>query len=124
MHERSALLHRVADLLIANKADVARAESLDTGKRLVESEYDVDDIVSVFRFYANTAAEDAGRVVDTGNAQRTQPDRARADRRLRPDHAVELPAAADLVEGRAGAGRRQHLRAQAERADARRRRSC
>ena len=66
VHDRSALLHRVADLLLANKAEVARAESLDTGKRIVESEYDVDDIVSVFRFYANVAAEDAGRVVDTG----------------------------------------------------------
>jgi betaine-aldehyde dehydrogenase len=68
VHDRSALLHRVAEILTANKADVARAESLDTGKRLVESEYDVDDIVSVFRYYANVAAEDAGRVVDTGNA--------------------------------------------------------
>jgi betaine-aldehyde dehydrogenase len=66
VHERSALLHRVADLLMANKAVVARAESLDTGKRLVESEYDVDDIVEVFRYYANTAAADAGRVVHTG----------------------------------------------------------
>ena len=42
-------------------------ESLDTGKRLVESEYDVDDVVSVFRHYGRVAAEDAGRVVDTGN---------------------------------------------------------
>ncbi len=66
VHDRSGLLHRVADLLVANKADVARAESLDTGKRYIESEYDVDDIVSVFRYYANTAAEDAGHVVDTG----------------------------------------------------------
>ena len=66
VHDRSGLLHRVADLLVANKGDVARAESLDTGKRYVESEYDVDDIVSVFRYYANTAAEDAGHVVDTG----------------------------------------------------------
>ncbi len=66
VHDRSALLHKVADLLVANKAEVARAESLDTGKRLVESEYDVDDIVGVFRHYANVAAEDAGRVVDTG----------------------------------------------------------
>ena len=47
---------------------VARAESLDTGKRLVESEYDVDDVVGVFRHYGNVAAEDAGRVVDTGRA--------------------------------------------------------
>ncbi len=68
VHERSSLLHRVADLLAANKDVVARAESLDTGKRLVESEYDVDDIVAVFRHYAGVAAEGAGRVVDTGQA--------------------------------------------------------
>ncbi len=66
VHDRAGLLHRVADLLQANVDVVARAESLDTGKRLVESEYDVDDIVGVFRYYANTAAVDAGRVVDTG----------------------------------------------------------
>ena len=65
-HERGALLHRVADLLLRDKADVARAESLDTGKRYVESEYDVDDVVGVFRHYGNVAAEEAGRVVDTG----------------------------------------------------------
>jgi betaine-aldehyde dehydrogenase len=66
--ERGALLHRVADLLTRDKAAVARAESLDTGKRLVESEYDVDDVVGVFHHYGNVAAEDAGRVVDTGRA--------------------------------------------------------
>ncbi len=66
--ERGALLHRVADLLVEHKADVARAETLDTGKRLVESEYDVDDVVAVFRHYAGLAGEDAGRVVDTGRA--------------------------------------------------------
>jgi betaine-aldehyde dehydrogenase len=66
--ERGALLGRVADLLVRDKDTVARAESLDTGKRLVEGEYDVDDVVGVFRHYANVAAEDAGRVVDTGRA--------------------------------------------------------
>src|SRR4051812_573964 len=40
-------------------------ESLDTGKRLVESEYDVADVVAVFRHFGRVAAEDAGRVVDT-----------------------------------------------------------
>ena len=64
--ERGALLHRVADRLVRDKPAVARAESLDTGKRYVESEYDVDDVVSVLRYYAGTAGEDAGRVVDTG----------------------------------------------------------
>src|SRR3954454_1414775 len=64
--ERGALLHRVADLLLRDKDEIARAESLDTGKRLVESGYDVDDVVGVFQHYGNVAAQDAGRVVDTG----------------------------------------------------------
>jgi len=66
--ERGDLLLRTADLLERDSALVAEAESQDTGKRLVESEYDVADVVSVFRHYGRTAAEDAGRIVDTGNA--------------------------------------------------------
>lgn len=61
--ERGALLERVARLLERDKAAVARAESLDTGKRLVESEYDVDDVVAVFDHYARLAGEDHGRRV-------------------------------------------------------------
>ena len=66
--ERGAVLWRVADLLLEHKDDVARAESLDTGKRLVESEYDVDDVAAVFRHYAGltVSGADAGRVIDTG----------------------------------------------------------
>ena len=65
--ERGDLLLRVADLLARDRAEIARAESLDTGKRLVESEYDVDDVIGVFQHYGKVATEDAGRVVDTGN---------------------------------------------------------
>lgn len=64
--ERAALLRRLADLLVAEKDEVARLESLDTGKRFVESQIDVDDIVSVFRHFADLAGVDAGRVVETG----------------------------------------------------------
>jgi betaine-aldehyde dehydrogenase len=66
--ERGALLLRVADLLERDAKEVARAESLDTGKRLVESEYDVADVVACFRYYGGIAGTDAGRVVDTGRA--------------------------------------------------------
>src|SRR3954454_11556181 len=66
--DRGALLHRVADLLTRDKADIARAESLDTGKRLVESGYEVDAVGGVLHHEANVAPEDAGRVVDTGRA--------------------------------------------------------
>lgn len=63
--ERSQVLHRVADLLERDKAEVARLESMDTGKRFVESELDVEDIVGVFRHYAGLTGAD-GRVVDPG----------------------------------------------------------
>ncbi|MFI1015963.1 aldehyde dehydrogenase family protein [Streptomyces sp. NPDC020965] len=68
--ERGRLLLRVADLLERDKDTLARAESLDTGKRLVESEYDMADIANCFRWFGGlTAAGDGGRVVDTGNPE-------------------------------------------------------
>ncbi|PWI41670.1 aldehyde dehydrogenase family protein [Streptomyces sp. ICBB 8177] len=66
--ERAALLLRVADLLVRDKDALARAESLDTGKRLVESEYDMDDIANCFRYFGNlVGAGGAERVVETGD---------------------------------------------------------
>jgi betaine-aldehyde dehydrogenase len=64
--ERGRVLGRAAELMEADRDVIARAESLDTGKRLVESQIDVDDVVAVFRHYARLAGEDAGRVIDTG----------------------------------------------------------
>jgi len=64
--ERGALLRRVADLLIRDKEAIAHTETLDTGKTLVESRVDVDDVTAVFRYYADLAGADAGRVVDVG----------------------------------------------------------
>ncbi|MFF5312066.1 aldehyde dehydrogenase family protein [Streptomyces massasporeus] len=64
--ERGDLLLRVADLLVRDKDALARAESLDTGKRLVESAYDIDDIANCFRYFGRLVASEHGRVVDTG----------------------------------------------------------
>ncbi|MFZ3598797.1 aldehyde dehydrogenase family protein [Streptomyces sp. BH104] len=64
--ERGDLLLRVADLLARDKDALARAESLDTGKRLVESGYDIDDVIACFRYYGRLAAVDEGRVVENG----------------------------------------------------------
>ncbi len=66
--ERGALLLRVADLLGRDRARYARAESLDTGKREIESGYDVDDVAACFRYYGGIGGTDAGRVVDAGRA--------------------------------------------------------
>jgi betaine-aldehyde dehydrogenase len=65
--QRGDLLLRVAARLRERKAEFARAESLDTGKRLVESEIDMDDIAACFDWFGRNAAEHAGRVVDAGN---------------------------------------------------------
>jgi betaine-aldehyde dehydrogenase len=64
--ERGDLLLRVADLLQRDRSALAMMESLDTGKRLVESEIDIDDVTSVFRHFGLVADAEAGRVVDTG----------------------------------------------------------
>ena len=50
--ERAALLDRVADLLQRDKEELAALETRDTGKTLAESRIDIDDVTSVFRYYA------------------------------------------------------------------------
>lgn len=65
--ERGDLLLRVSDILVRDKDEFARAESLDTGKRLVESQMDMDDIAACFRYFGKIAGTQAGSVVDTGS---------------------------------------------------------
>ncbi|MEX5294512.1 aldehyde dehydrogenase family protein [Kocuria sp. CPCC 205268] len=64
---RGDLLLAVAARLRERKDEFARAESLDTGKRLVESGIDMDDIAACFDWFGKNAAEHAGRVVDAGD---------------------------------------------------------
>lgn len=64
--ERAALLNRLADRLTAERDEVAKLEALDTGKRFVEAQMDMDDIIGVFRYYAGLVDAEAGRVIETG----------------------------------------------------------
>ena len=83
--ERGALLLRTADIIERDAKEFARAESLDTGKRLVESEYDIADVVSCLRHYGGIAGKfklpldatlgEYNLVVETMNEER----RARQD---------------------------------------------
>ncbi len=66
--ERGLLLHRLADLLERDVEKIALAESLDTGKRIVEARYDVADVVACFRWFAGLADKSLGRVVDPGTS--------------------------------------------------------
>ncbi|MBF6332192.1 aldehyde dehydrogenase family protein [Nocardia transvalensis] len=65
--ERAALLTRIADLLARDKEELARLETADTGKTLAESRIDIDDVISVFRYYANLVGTQADRVIDVGD---------------------------------------------------------
>ena len=67
VRDRAALLDRLAGLLVRDRDEIARLETLDTGKTLAESLLDVDDVVAVFRYYADLARQGSGRLVDTGN---------------------------------------------------------
>jgi betaine-aldehyde dehydrogenase len=64
--DRSALLDRVASLLERDVEDLARAETLNTGKAMRESRADIADVIRVFRYYADLADEDTERPVDSG----------------------------------------------------------
>jgi betaine-aldehyde dehydrogenase len=62
---RAALLVRVADLLERDLEELAREETRNTGKAMRESRFDISDVVSVFRYYADLADRESGRLVDT-----------------------------------------------------------
>jgi betaine-aldehyde dehydrogenase len=53
--DRVRSLERIAELLQAHKDELARVETIDTGKTFEEGKVDVDDVTNVFRFYAKEA---------------------------------------------------------------------
>ncbi|MER7400125.1 aldehyde dehydrogenase family protein [Streptomyces sp. NPDC000151] len=63
---RADVLHRVYELLLRDLEDIARTETQDTGKTIAESRLDVEDIANAFRYFAEIADKDGGRVVDVG----------------------------------------------------------
>lgn len=62
--DRSALLDRVATLIDRDLEEMARLETMSTGKAMRESRWDIVDVARVFRYYAQLADKDLGRLVD------------------------------------------------------------
>ena len=60
---RGALLYRLAELIERERETLAQLESLDTGKTVEESRWDMDDIAGIFRYYAGLADKDGGEVI-------------------------------------------------------------
>jgi betaine-aldehyde dehydrogenase len=65
--ERAALLDRVTDLLERDLEALADAETANTGKARRESRADIADVIRVFRYYADLADKEAGRLVDASS---------------------------------------------------------
>ncbi|NKI40129.1 aldehyde dehydrogenase family protein [Streptomyces physcomitrii] len=66
VRRRADVLFRVSELLRRDVEEIARTETLDTGKTLTEARIDVEDVAAAFRYFAETAGKDGGRVVDVG----------------------------------------------------------
>ncbi|WP_027962987.1 betaine-aldehyde dehydrogenase [Halalkalibacillus halophilus] len=63
--ERGQIVHKVADYIERDREELAQLESLDTGKTVEESRGDMDDIASVFRYFAEMADKNGGELIDS-----------------------------------------------------------
>ena len=64
--KRSDLVGKIADLMERDLSILAKLESDDTGKRLVEAEYDIADVIACFRHFAQLGKRQHERQVDVG----------------------------------------------------------
>ncbi|ATG73137.1 aldehyde dehydrogenase family protein [Zobellella denitrificans] len=63
--ERERLLHRLADLIELNAAELAELESIDTGKSVVQArEVDIQGTIDTFRYFAGWASKIHGRTAE------------------------------------------------------------
>lgn len=64
--KRSALVGKIADLMERDLKVLAKLESDDTGKRLIEAEYDIADVIACFRHFEELGKKQHERVVNVG----------------------------------------------------------
>ena len=116
--ERGRLVWKIGERLMERADEIARLETLHNGKPIFESrQIEIPAAAECFQYYAGWADKIHGETIPV-EGQLPHLHAARAGRRRRRDRAVELSAAADVVEGRAGAGVRQHRDHQAGEPDA------
>jgi betaine-aldehyde dehydrogenase len=63
--ERSAMLFQLSELIKRDREELAELESLDTGKTVEESRWDMDDIAGIFAYFAGLADKDGGEVIQS-----------------------------------------------------------
>jgi betaine-aldehyde dehydrogenase len=62
--ERGRLVHELGRLISQHREELARLESLDTGKTVEESRWDMDDIAGIFTYYGGLADKMDGEVIN------------------------------------------------------------
>jgi len=61
--ERGRILFRLADRIRARRGELAELETLNSGKPIVESEYDIDDAATCYEYYGGLATKISGEVL-------------------------------------------------------------
>ena len=111
--QRSNILRKWFDLIIANREDLALILTSEQGKPLAEALGEVDIGGAYVEFFAEEARRVYGETIPIAAAGRAAARDQAADRRLRRDHAVEFSVLDDHPQSIAGAGRRLHRGAEA-----------
>ncbi|PIE69994.1 MAG: betaine-aldehyde dehydrogenase [Deltaproteobacteria bacterium] len=62
--ERADYLYRLSTLIAEDREHLAYLETLNTGKTLEESRWDMDDIAGIFKYYAGLCDKDGGEIID------------------------------------------------------------
>ena len=109
---RGRRMHRFAALVEEHAEELALLECRNVGMPISDARGQLGMIVDVIRYYAGAVDKFFGHT-DPGRARRHRADVPRADRRGRPDHALELPAQHRELEDRARARRGEHGRPEA-----------
>ena len=110
--ERGRIMQRIAQALRDRAEELATLESRDNGKPLTQARTDVQVAARYFEFFAGIADKIMGNTIPLGPGL-PRLHRARADRRVGADRAVELSDSDRRARRRAGARGRLRGRAQA-----------
>jgi acyl-CoA reductase-like NAD-dependent aldehyde dehydrogenase len=89
---RAEIMHRIADLVVTNAEELAQLESTDNGKIIRETRSQMQFVARLFRFYAGYADKLFGSVIPARSAGHPRLRNARAIRRHRRHHSLELTA--------------------------------
>ncbi len=63
--ERGQYLYKIHELIVRDHEELSRLESLDTGKTVEESRWDMDGIAGIFRYYADMCSQEKGYILES-----------------------------------------------------------